>query len=421
MPGTMELRDSVEALWRIEAPQLIATLARRIGDLDIAEDLASEAFVAALEQWAVDGMPPRPGAWLMATAWHKAIDRARREETARNKAPLLAAGQLGELPDIAEEALAPIPDDLLTMVFTTCHPVLAPDSRVALTLRLFGGLSTDEIARAFLAPSPTIGQRISRAKRTLAEAHVPIEAPTAADLPDRLRAVLEVLYLIFNEGYSASSGDTVIRADLAVEAMRMGRILAGLLPTEPEVFGLVALMELQASRFRTRTDERGVPVQLEHQDRRRWDRTLIQHGLSMLARAFDLGRPLGPYCLQAAVSACHARAATYAATDWTAILALYDALSQLTPSPVVELNRAVALLHVDGPQAALDATEPLLDDRRMTGYYLLGAVRGDFLTRLGRHADAAAELERAAELAPTRQERHLLLDRMTDALTAAAR
>jgi RNA polymerase sigma factor (sigma-70 family) len=415
----VELRDSVEALWRIEAPQLIATLARRIGDLDVAEDLVSEAFVAALEQWAVEGMPPRPGAWLMTTSWHKAIDRARREETARKKAPLLAAGQR-ELPDITEEALAPIPDDLLTMLFTTCHPVLAPDSRVALTLRLFGGLSTEEIARAFLAPSPTIGQRISRAKRTLTEAHVPIEAPTAADLPDRLRAVLEVLYLIFNEGYSASSGPTVVRADLAIEAMRMGRILAGLLPTEPEVFGLVALMELQASRFRTRTDEHGVPVQLEHQDRSRWDRTLIVHGLGMLSRAFDLARPLGPYSLQAAISACHASATSYAATDWAAILALYDALTQLTPSPVVELNRAVALLHVDGPQAALDATDPLLHDRRMSGYHLLGAVRGDLLTRLGRHADAAAELERASELAPTKQERQLLLDRMTGALTAAA-
>ena len=246
----MELSESVEALWRIESPQLIATLARRIGDLDIAEDLASEAFVAALEQWPVDGVPPRPGAWLMTTAWHKAIDRARREETARRKAPLLVAGQDGELPDVTDAALAPIPDDLLTMLFTTCHPVLAPESRVALTLRLFGGLTTDEIARAFLAPSPTIGQRISRAKRTLAEARVPVEAPAANDLPQRLSAVLEVLYLIFNEGYSASSGETIVRADLAVEAMRMGRVLAGLLPTEPEVFGLVALMELQASRFR---------------------------------------------------------------------------------------------------------------------------------------------------------------------------
>ena len=415
----MDLRESVDALWRIEAPQLIATLARRIGDLDIAEDLASEAFVSALEQWPVDGVPPRPGAWLMTTAWHKAIDRARREETARKKAPLLVAGQDGELPDVIDEALAPIPDDLLTMVFTTCHPVLSPESRVALTLRLFGGLSTDEIARAFLAPSATIGQRISRAKRTLAEARVPIETPSADELPDRLRAVLEVLYLIFNEGYSASSGETLVRADLAVEAMRMGRVLAGLVPSEPEVLGLVALMELQASRFRTRVDERSIPVQLEHQDRRLWDRTLIDHGLRMLDRAFDLARPLGPYSLQAAISACHARAATFADTDWVAILALYDALAQITASPVVELNRAVAVLYVDGPEAALAATAPLREDPRMAGYHLLGAVRGDLLARLGRHDEAAAELERAAELAPTKQERQLLLDRMAESLAAA--
>ena len=415
----MDLSESVEALWRIESPQLIATLARRIGDLDIAEDLASEAFVAALEQWPVDGVPPRPGAWLMTTAWHKAIDRARREETARRKAPLLIAGQDGGLPDVTEAALAPIPDDLLTMLFTTCHPVLAPESRVALTLRLFGGLTTDEIARAFLAPSPTIGQRISRAKRTLAEARVPMEAPAANDLPQRLSAVLEVLYLIFNEGYSASSGETIVRADLAVEAMRMGRVLAGLLPTEPEVFGLVALMELQASRFRTRTDAAGIPVQLEHQDRRGWDRTLIDHGLGMLDRAFDLARPLGPYTLQAAISACHARATSFADTDWVAIVALYDALAQVTGSPVVELNRAVAILHLDGPEAALLITEPLLEDRRLADYHLLGAVRGDLLTRLGRHDQAAAELERAADIAPTKQERQLLLDRMVEALDAA--
>jgi len=415
----MDLSESVEALWRIESPQLIATLARRIGDLDIAEDLASEAFVAALEQWPVDGVPPRPGAWLTTTAWHKAIDRARREETARRKAPLLVAGQDGQLPDVTDAALAPIPDDLLTMLFTTCHPVLAPESRVALTLRLFGGLTTDEIARAFLAPSPTVGQRISRAKRTLAEARVPVEAPAANDVPERLRAVLEVLYLIFNEGYSASSGESIVRTDLAIEAMRMGRVLAGLLPTEPEVFGLVALMELQASRFRTRADADGMPVQLEHQDRLNWDRTLIDHGLGMLDRAFDLTRPLGPYTLQAAISACHARATSFADIDWVAIVALYDALAQVTGSPVVELNRAVAILHLDGPEAALLVTEPLLEDRRLAGYHLLGAVRDDLLTRLGRHDQAAAELERAADIAPTKQERQLLLDRMVEALEAA--
>ncbi|WP_433085744.1 RNA polymerase sigma factor [Dactylosporangium sp. CA-052675] len=412
----MDLRKSVEALWRIEAPQLIATLARRIGSLDVAEDLASEAFVSALEQWPAGGIPPKPGAWLMKTAWHKAIDRARREETARRKAPLLVAGHEGEVADVADEALDPIPDDLLTMVFTTCHPVLSPESRVALTLRLFGGLTTDEVARAFLVPAATVGQRISRAKRTLAEARVPIEAPSAEELPERLHAVLDVLYAIFNEGYSASSGTNLVRCDLAVEAMRMGRVLAALAPAEPEVFGLVALMELQASRFRTRVDAAGLPVRLEDQDRRLWDRTLIRHGLSMLDRAFDRGRPLGVFSLQAAISACHARAATFAVTDWVAILALYDALAQITRSPVVELNRAVAVLHVDGPEAALDTTRPLLADRRMAGYHLLGAVRGDILTRLGRHAEAAAELERATELAPTQQERQLLLGRMAQAL-----
>jgi RNA polymerase sigma factor (sigma-70 family) len=416
----MDASESIEALWRMESPQLIATLARRIGAIDVAEDLVAEAFVAALEQWPTAGVPPRPGAWLMTTAWHKAIDRARREETARLKAPLLVAGRAGELPDIAGEAVDRIPDDLLAMVFTTCHPVLAPESRVALTLRLFGGLTTEEVARAFLVSSATVGQRISRAKRTLAAAQVPIEAPAAAELPERLRAVLEVLYLIFNEGYSASSGEAVIRADLAVEAMRMCRILAGLLPTEPEVFGLAALMELQASRFRTRTDANGIPVQLEQQNRRHWDRTLIDHGLRMLDRAFHTGRPIGVYTLQAAISACHARAATFAETDWAAILALYDALAQLTGSPVVELNRAVAVLHVDGPAAALLVTEPLLLDRRMAGYHLLHAVRGECLTRLERHYEAAAELERAADIAPTKAERRLLLNRMTGNLNSAA-
>jgi RNA polymerase sigma factor (sigma-70 family) len=416
----VDFQESVEALWRIEAPQLIATLARRIGDLDIAEDLAAEAFAAAIEQWPVGGIPPRPGAWLMSTARHKAIDRARREETARSKAPLLAAGHPEELPDVADQALDPIPDDLLTMLFTTCHPMLSPDARVALTLRLFGGLTTDAIARAYLVPPATVGQRITRAKRTLAMARVPIERPSAEDLPHRLGTVLEVLYAIFNEGYSASSGDRLVRTDLAVEAMRMGRILAGLVPTEPEVLGLVALMELQASRFRTRTDSQGLPVQLEDQDRRRWDRTLIDHGLGMLDRALELSRPLGPYAIQAAIAACHARAATFADTDWATVLALYDALLQVTGSPVVELNRAVAVLHLDGPQAALDAVEPLRGDQRLARYHLLGAVRGDLLARLHRRTEAAAELEHAASLAPTRQERRLLLARMAACLGTTA-
>ncbi|WTW98280.1 RNA polymerase sigma factor [Streptomycetaceae bacterium NBC_01309] len=416
----MDIRQSIEALWRIESPRLIAALARRIGDVAIAEDLASEAFVAALEQWPLDGIPPRPGAWLMSTAWHKAVDRARREEAVRRKAALIAAELDDRAPDAAEQALDAIPDDLLTLIFTACHPVLPPESRVALTLRLVGGLTTTEIARAFLVPDATLGQRVSRAKRTLSEAHVPFESPSAEELPARLGAVLEVLYLVFNEGYSATSGDQWVRRDLAWEAMRLGRVLAGLLPREPEVLGLVALMELQASRFPTRSDAAGAPVLLEDQDRTRWDRTLITHALGMLDRAISLGHPLGPYTLQAAIAGYHARAATFADTDWGAIIALYDALSQLTASPVVALNRAVALLYSDGPEAALAATDTLTHDRRLARYHLLGAVRGDILLRLGRNTEAAEELEHAAELAPTRQERQLLLKRMTQALTTKA-
>lgn len=413
----MDIRQSIDALWRIESPQIIATLARQIGDVALAEDLASEAFVAALEQWPHEGIPPRPGAWLMSTARHKAIDRARREETGRRKAALAAADLNDLAPDASEQAFDPIRDDLLTLIFIACHPVLPTESRMALTLRLVGGLTTDEIARAFLVPSTTLGQRISRAKRTLSEARVPFEPPPADELATRVGAVLGVVYLIFNEGYAATSGDTWVRRDLAREAMRLGRVLAALLPREPEIFGLVALMELQASRFATRADTNGAPVLLEDQDRTRWDRTLITHGLAMLDRATTLGRPLGPYTLQAAIAAYHARAATFADTDWAAIVALYDALAQLAPSPVVDLNRAVALLYSDGPEAALAATDPLREDRRLARYHLLGAVRGDILLRLGRNTEAAGELERAAELAPTRHERRLLLDRMTQALT----
>ncbi|MFF2852834.1 RNA polymerase sigma factor [Streptomyces sp. NPDC058001] len=413
----MDIRQSIEALWRIESPRLIAALARRIGDVAVAEDLVSEAFVAALERWPLDGVPPQPGAWLMSTARHKATDRARREETGRRKAALIAASSDDRAPDAADQALDAVPDDLLTLIFTACHPVLPPESRVALTLRLVGGLTTAEIARAFFVPDATLGQRVSRAKRTLSEARVPFESPSADELPARLGAVLGVVYLVFNEGYSATTGDIWVRRDLAREAMRLGRILAGLLPREPEVFGLVALMELQASRFPTRSGADGAPVLLEHQDRSRWDRTLITHGLAMLERATGLGRLLGPYTLQAAIAAYHARAAAFADTDWAGIVALYDALAQLTPSPVVELNRAVALLYGDGPEAALSATDALRDDRRLARYHLLGAVRGDILLRLGRNAEAAAELERAAELAPTPHERRLLLERMAQALT----
>ncbi|GAA4617161.1 RNA polymerase sigma factor [Actinoallomurus liliacearum] len=412
----MDVRQSIGAVWRIESPQIIATLARQIGDVAIAEDLASEAFVAALEQWPRDGIPPRPGAWLMSTARHKAIDRARREEAGRCKAALLAADLDDRTPDAAEQALDPIPDDLLTLIFIACHPVLSLESRVALTLRLVAGLTTEEIAHAFLVPSATLGQRISRAKRTLSEARVPFESPQPGELPARVSAVLEVVYLVFNEGYSATSGERWVRRDLALEATRLGRVLAGLLPREPEVFGLVALMELQASRFPTRTDADGAPVLLEHQDRTRWDRTLITHGLAMLDQATGLRRLLGPYTLQAAIAAYHARAATFADTDWAAIVALYDALAHLTPSPVIELNRAVALLYTDGPEAALAAADSLREDRRLARYHLLGAVRGDILLRLGRNTEAAEELERAAQLAPTRRERRLLLERMAQAL-----
>jgi len=308
----------------------------------------------------------------------------------------------------------PVGDDLLSLVFLTCHPVLPRESRIALTLRLFGGLTTDEIARAYLTPSPTIGQRISRAKRTLAEAHVPFEVPQADEMPARLGSVLEVIYLIFTEGHSATTGDAWVRRDLADEAMRLGRVLAGLLPREPEVHGLVALMELQASRF----DARGNGVLLQDQDRRRWDSALIEHGLGALTMATTLGRPLGPYTLQAAIAACHSRAPSFEATDWEAVVALYDALAQLAPSPVVQLNRAVAVLHADGPAAALEALDALADDPRLARYHLLGAVRADVLVRLGRADEAADELERAAALAPTRRERNLLLERAASVLPA---
>jgi RNA polymerase sigma factor (sigma-70 family) len=414
----MEVERTVDALWRIESPRLIASMARIVGDLGVAEDMVSEAFVAALEQWPTEGVPPRPGAWLMSTARHKAVDRIRREDTARRKYAEVAAESRHDtaVADVADGGLDEIPDDLLTLMFTACHPVLPRESRIALTLRVVGGLRTEEIARAFLVPSPTVGQRISRAKRTLAEAQVPFEPPSSAELPARLGTVLEVVYAIFNEGYSSSGGEALVRRDLADDAMRLGRVLAGLMPDEPEVFGLVALMELQASRFATRVDSEGLPVQLEDQPRHRWDHTLVNHGLGMLDRATSLGRPLGPYTVQAAIAACHARARTFEETDWDAIVALYDALAQLSPSPVVDHTRAVAGLYGDGPDAALSAVDRLGDDQRLARYYLLGAVRGDILRRLGRWEEAAAELERAADLAPTAQERTLLRRRMADAL-----
>lgn len=400
----MDARRTAEVVWRMHSARLVASLTRLVQDLALAEEVAQDAFVAALEQWPQKGVPDDPAAWLMTVGRRRAIDLIRRERSRDEKYAELAA----ELPTLGSAAGD---EDLLSLIFVACHPILPQQSRAGLTLRVIGGLTTDEIARAFLVPSATVGQRISRAKRTLAEAEVPFALPDADELPARLSAVLEVIYLIFNEGYAATSGDDWIRKDLTEQAMRLGRMLAGLMPREPEVHGLVALMALQASRFAARTGPDGRPVLLPDQDRSRWDRTLIAHGLSALGRARKLGKPLGPYTVQAAIAACHARAPRFEDTDWEAILALYDALSQLTPSPVVLLNRAVAILHVDGPQAALAAVDALRDDSRLARYHLLGAVRGDLLVRLGRHAEAAEELERAAELAPTRHERTLLLER----------
>ncbi|MFJ1512347.1 RNA polymerase sigma factor [Cellulosimicrobium funkei] len=438
-----DVSRTVDAVWRIESPRLVAGLARTLRDVGLAEEVAQEAFVAALEQWPVQGVPDNPGAWLTTVARRRAVDLVRRERTrdekyARLAADLAAPGGWGgptahpgdggavlvgsvPAPDAVVED--PVGDDLLALVLVACHPVLPRESRVALTLRLVGGLTTDEIARAFLVPSATVGQRISRAKRTLAEANVPFAVPQADELAARVPAALEVVYLVFTEGYAATSGDTWVRRELADDAMRLGRVLAGLLPAEPEVHGLVALMELQASRFAARTGPDGAPVLLEHQDRARWDRLLVRHGLAALDRALALGtragRALGPYSLQAAIAACHARARTWAETDWGAIVALYDALATVAPSPVVELNRAVAVGFADGPAAALAVLDGVADDPRLARHHLYGAVRGDLLTRLGRHAEAADVLERAASLAPTRHERQLLLERAAAASSSA--
>jgi RNA polymerase sigma factor (sigma-70 family) len=423
----MDIRRTVEAVWRRESAHLVAALTRLVHDVGLAEDLAQEAFAAALRQWPDEGIPDNPAAWLMTVGRRRAVDLIRREQARSDR-----YAQMATEAHIAMDAsdttglTAPLPepgadtpdDDTLALVFIACHPVLSRESRAALTLRMVAGLSTEEIARAFLVPPATIGQRISRAKRTLAEAHVPFALPSDAELPARLAAVLEVVYLLFTEGYAATSGESWVRRDLAEEAMRLGRRLTAWLPKEPEVHGLVALMELQASRFAARVGPDGEPILLADQDRSRWDRTLIAHGLAALNRATRLGRPLGPYTLQAAIAAVHARAPSFADTDWEAIAALYEALAQVAPSPVVELNRAVALLHADGAAAALEALDAIADDPRMRRYHLYGAVRADVLTRLGRHAEAAQVLEQAAELAPTERERTLLRQR---ALAAAQR
>ena len=406
---------AIEAVWRIESARLIAALARMVRDVGLAEELAQDALVAALERWPEAGVPDNPGAWLMATARRRAIDQLRRGQLLDRKHQEL----LRELEARQEQAAAdpeaalddPVGDDLLRLIFISCHPVLPAEGRVALTLRLVGGLTTAEIARAFLVPEPTVAQRIVRAKRTLSEARVPFEVPRGAALAARLASVLEAIYLIFNEGYSATAGGDWMRPALAEEALRIGRILATLVPDEPEVHGLVALLEIQASRTAARSGPSGEPVLLMDQDRARWDPVLVHRGLAALERAQALGGALGPYALQAAIAACHARARQPEDTDWPRIAALYDALAQLAPSPVVELNRAVALAMAFGPAVGLAHADTLLAEPSLQGYHLLPAVRGDLLAKLGRPAEAGAELERAAALARNLRERALLLDR----------
>src|SRR5256884_328300 len=395
---------AIDAVWRMESAKIIAGLARIVRDVGLAEELAQDALVAALQQWPESSIPDNPGAWLMATAKHRAIDTFRRNKRLERKHEELGrelqAQQEMAVLDFYAALDDDIGDDLLRLVFTSCHPVLSTEARVALTLRLLGGLTTEEIARAFLVPEPTIAQRIVRAKRTLAEAHVPFEVPRGGELAARLSSVLEVIYLIFNEGYSATGGDDWIRPALCEDALRLGRILAELVPEEPEVHGLVALMEIQASRLRARTGPAGEPVLLLDQNRALWDRLLIRRGFAALERAHRLGGAVGPYALQAAIAACHARATTAAETDWPRIAALYDALAELVPSPVVELNRAVAVGMAFGPQAGLDLVDKLVSEPSLKAYHLLPAVRADLLRKLGRFEDARAEVERAALLTP---------------------
>ncbi|MFL5493535.1 MAG: RNA polymerase sigma factor [Gemmatimonadales bacterium] len=406
---------AIDAVWRIESARLIAGVARIVGDVGVAEDLAQDALVAALERWPETGVPDNPGAWLMATAKHRAIDHFRRSKRLAQKHE-----ELGHELEARQEAAAPdldaaidddVGDDLLRLIFTACHPMLSSEARVALTLRLLGGLTTEEIARAYLVPVSTVAQRIVRAKRTLAEARVPFEVPRGAELATRLSSVLEVIYLVFNEGYSATAGDDWTRPQLCEEALRLGRILAGLAPAEPEVHGLVSLMEIQASRLRARTGPSGEPVLLLDQDRARWDQLLIHRGLAALQRAEELGGGSGPYALQAAIAACHARARTAEETDWVRIAALYDALARLAPSPVVELNRAVAVSMAFGPAAGLELVEALTSEASLDGYHLLPSVRGDLLRKLGRTEEARVEFERAASLTRNARERELLLER----------
>lgn len=405
----------VEAVWRIESPRLIAALTRIVGDIGLAEDLAQDALLAALEQWPHSGIPDRPAAWLMATAKHRAIDLLRRNRRLEHKyAELgrrLEAEQEAAEPDVEDALDDQVGDDLLRLIFMACHPVLSPEARVALALKVLCGLATDEIARAFLVPEPTIAQRIVRAKRTLGDRRVEFELPGPGELSLRLASVLEVVYLVFNEGYTATSGDNWMRPTLVEEALRLGRTLAHLAPAEPEVHGLVALMEIQASRSRARVDTLGRPVLLLQQDRSRWDQLLIRRGLAALARAERLGGARGPYALQAAIAACHARAVTAGATDWPRIARIYADLAGVAPSPVVELNRAVAVAMADGPEAGLPLVDALAGAGALPGYHLLHAVRAELLSKLGRLQEARAEFERAASLARNLRERDLLLAR----------
>lgn len=403
---------AIDAVWRIESARLIAGIARIVRDVGVAEELAHDALVAALEQWPLSGVPANPGAWLMATAKHRAIDLLRRNARLERKHEELGrAIETQVAPDLDAALDDDIGDDLLRLVFVACHPVLSKDARVALTLRLLGGLTTAEIARAFLVPEPTIAQRIVRAKRTLAEARVPFEVPRAGELAARLSSVLEVIYLVFNEGYSATAGADWMRPALCEDALRLGRIVAELVPNEPEVHGLVALMEIQASRARARVDASGEPVLLLEQNRARWDHLLIRRGVAALARAEKLGGGLGPYALQAAIATCHARALRAGETDWARIAALYDALAQLTPSPIVELNRGVAFAMAFGPAAGLEIVDALTSEPAVQNYHLLPSVRGDLLAKLGRRDEARAEFERAAALTHNARERKLLLER----------
>jgi predicted RNA polymerase sigma factor len=416
---TAAAHRAVEAVWLLESARIIAGLAGLVRDVGLAEELAQDALVAALEQWPAEGIPANPGAWLMLTAKHRAVDRIRRNERLGGKLSLLGReletaqqGAPAEFDDVLDEGK--IDDDLLRLMFIACHPVLSTEARIALTLRLLGGLTTEEIARGFLAAEPTIAKRIVRAKRTLASRQVPFELPPPTERPARLASVLEVLYLVFNEGYSAMAGDDWMRPALCTEALRLGRVLAELMPAEPEVHGLVALMEIQASRIPARLSPDGLPVPLPEQNRGRWDQLLIRRGFTALLRAERLGGPPGPYVLQAAIAACHARAHTAAETDWEQIALLYQALATLAPSPVVELNRAVAVAMADSPEHGLHIVDGLAAEPALAGYHHLPSVRGDLLARLGRHHEAAGEFRRAASLTRNIPERTVLLQRAAD-------